>query len=237
MGLRLARWSRFSGVGYGTLFHSRHVCWEIGDKSRSWNKRKLQLTFNRSVIVAEVELVNSALSRYVLDRHGSVLVGLDGRLWASCGRHHDRLTGRNGRRFVSAGRPVPVQHTQQTDGNTYWCGVSPDSNVFFCVDKLSSIGLLHALWHCQRRCRAYSSHTASYAPRYSPCRCFFLVSRLHVSIPMILKSFLRFCYIYNSVHKTTCSKPHFIYNMRMFDDDDVAIMISSKWSLQKLGYQ
>ena len=140
MGLRLARWSRFSGVGYGTLFHSRHVCWEIGDKSRSWNKRKLQLTFNRSVIIAEVELVNSALSRYVLDRHGSVLVGLDGRLWASCGRHHDRLTGRNGRRFVSAGRPVPVQHTQQTDGNTYWCGVSPDSNVFFVLINYRASG-------------------------------------------------------------------------------------------------
>jgi len=29
-------WSRFSGVSYGTLFHSRH-CREIGDKSRSWN--------------------------------------------------------------------------------------------------------------------------------------------------------------------------------------------------------
>jgi len=31
-------WSRFSGVSYGTVNSLQTLCWEIGDKSRSWNK-------------------------------------------------------------------------------------------------------------------------------------------------------------------------------------------------------
>jgi len=46
-------WSRFSGVGYGTLFHSRQ-CWEIGDESRSWNN----LLLNRYFVMYNMWLVH-----------------------------------------------------------------------------------------------------------------------------------------------------------------------------------
>jgi len=51
----------------------------------------VKLTFHRFVVVADADFVNAALCRHVLDRYGPVLVRLESRLRASCGRHHDRL--------------------------------------------------------------------------------------------------------------------------------------------------
>ena len=77
---------RFSGAIFLIDCHRRD------DKKSS--KIREKLTFNGSVIVADVEFVNSTLCWHILDRHGPVLVRLDSRLWASCGWHHDRLIER-----------------------------------------------------------------------------------------------------------------------------------------------
>lgn len=50
----------------------------------------LMLTFDRSFVVAEVEFVNSALSRNILDRHRSIFIRLNGWKRKTSGWHRRR---------------------------------------------------------------------------------------------------------------------------------------------------
>jgi len=98
----------------GTSFWRRMPCY-IGGIDKNWRRlmdrvieRNQKLTFNRSIIVADGDVVKAALCWHILDCYGPVLVRLDGRLWASCGRHRDRL---NRRKTVCSSRSTGAYHT------------------------------------------------------------------------------------------------------------------------------
>ena len=76
-----------------------------------------KLTFNRCVVIAEVEFMNATLCWHVLNRHRTVLVRLECRLRASCGRHHGELVARAATSLSSSLIPIAHRYTHSQSIN------------------------------------------------------------------------------------------------------------------------
>ena len=102
-------------------------------------QRNQKLTFNRSIIVTDGDVVKAALCWHILDCYGPVLVRLDGRLWASCGRHRHRLNGRKSR---STG--AYHTHTQQWNGDRYSAVRASGEQRVFALPSSRWVGCAHS---------------------------------------------------------------------------------------------
>jgi len=74
-------------------------------------------TFDWSIVVRDVEFVDAALDRHVLDRHRPVLVRLERSLRTSGGRHHRRMMDRS---LCVLDRCSTGTYIRQAHGHAQW---------------------------------------------------------------------------------------------------------------------